>query len=547
MSQVTGLANWFLRLPLTWALLATLAFYASISAGQIESPFVTRYFDSHIVERVATLLFALGVTALFMRLVGLLGQFGVLKSEPLGAKPAVSQPVGHASDLLGRLADLPEYLRGTYLVRRLSAALSYVKEVESADGIEDQLERLHEAAYEEMHGGYATPRLMRATLPIVGMLGTVIGITMAIAQLSPDALEQSLTSVMASLSVAFDTTAQAMSLMLALWFAMFAVERVEQRLLAEVHEKASQSLVGRFSQYGSGTDPSVATIRRMSEQVVGSVEHLTNQHAETWRATVDATQDRWSGAMSDAASLMVETLRQGLAENLKNHADGLSTGAEQQLAKIADAVGEQTAAIDTATRLRLQKLHDIEHSHSERLTTASAEHVDRLASGADNLLGNLREGLERMAELLVEALQKHGETLTTAENDLASENRRHLAEVEAALGESMVVASDRQEKLIRQSERLLRDLQEALVSTADATVKHQEELVKQGEVLLRVVESTGQVQTLEETLNRNLQTLSRTNNFEETLVSLSAAIQLLSARVGRTPTGDNQAPSSHAA
>jgi hypothetical protein len=138
-----------------------------------------------------------------------------------------------------------------------------------------------------------------------------------------------------------------------------------------------------------------------------------------------------------------------------------------------------------------------------------------------------------MAELLVEALQMHGETLTQAEHELASENRRHLSEVEAAMGEAMVIAADRQEKLVRQSEAVLREMQQALVSAAGATIDHQKELVKQGDVLLKVVESTGHVQRLEETLNRNLSSLGRVHNFEETLINLSAAIQLLSARTGR--------------
>jgi hypothetical protein len=51
-------------------------------------------------------------------------------------------------------------------------------------------------------------------------------------------------------------------------------------------------------------------------------------------------------------------------------------------------------------------------------------------------------------------------------------------------------------------------------------------------VLTRVVEATGQVARLEETLNRNLAALSGSQNFEETLMSLAAAIQLLSARLG---------------
>ncbi|MEO1497741.1 MAG: MotA/TolQ/ExbB proton channel family protein [Planctomycetota bacterium] len=554
MSQVSGLANWFLRLPLTWATLATLAFYAALQAGVGTSPFVSRYFDSHLVERVATLLFAVGAVALVMRLTGLLGQFSVLGSDPLGRKPSGGQPVADCGTLLERLATLPSHVRSTYLISRLDAALTYLREVDSADAIEDQLDRLHEEALDRMHGGYATPRLMRATLPIVGMLGTVIGITMAIGQLSPDALEESLTSVMAALSVAFDTTAQAMSLMLALWFAMFGVERVEQRLLDAVHAEVKQTLVGRFQQYGAGTDPNVATIRRMGEQVVGAVEQLTVQHASAWRTAIDATHDRWTGAMADAGRLMTDTLRQGLADNLTLHAEGLAKhaehlagGADKQLERIADAVSEQTASIDTATRARLQKLTDIEERHTARLSEASDAHAHQLSSGADNLLGNLREGLERMAELLVEALQKHGETLTLAEGELASENRRHLTEVEAALGESMVVAADRQEKLIGQSEHLLKDMQEALVAAADSTVKHQQELVRQGDVLLRVVESTTQVQQLEDSLNRNLQSLGRTHNFEETLMSLSAAIQLLSARVGAPKPTDHRGPSSHAA
>ena len=97
----------------------------------------------------------------------------------------------------------------------------------------------------------------------------------------------------------------------------------------------------------------------------------------------------------------------------------------------------------------------------------------------------------------------------------------------------MVVAADRQEKLVRQSESVLREMQQALVSAAGATIDHQQELVKQGEVLLKVVDSTGQVQRLEDSLNRNLSSLARGHNFEETLMSLSAAIQLLSARVDR--------------
>ena len=533
-SRVSSLANWFLRSPLLWGGLATLAFYAALRTGAVSSPLLNRYFGAHPVEWTSTLLFFVAMAALGVRLFGLVGQFHVLKLDLLGDAPEGGQPTSAAPHLLRRLDELPAIFAKTRLVERLRGGLEYVRDTDSADSLEEHLLRQEDNELENMSAGYALPRLVRATLPIVGMLGTVIGITLAIGQLSPDQLEQSLTSVMAALSIAFDTTAQAMSLMLVLWFAIFGAERMEERLLSNVNRATAQMLVGRFQQFGTATDPNVASIRRMSEQVVTAVEQLSAKQAETWQSAIDATHQQWADATRSAGETLTSSLKEGLKENLRDHAKGLTEGAEQQISQLNANLATQTSMVSKAIIQQMEKLADLEANHTERLT-----------EGADNLLGNLRNGLERMAELLVEALQKHGETLTSAEEELASENRRHLGEVEAALGESMVVAADRQEKLIRQSEKLLKEMQEALVSAAGATVGHQEQLVKQGEVLLRVVESTDHVQQLEETLSRNLSSLGRAHNFEETLQSLSAAIQLLSARTGREQ--DAGTPSSKAA
>jgi light-regulated signal transduction histidine kinase (bacteriophytochrome) len=127
--------------------------------------------------------------------------------------------------------------------------------------------------------------------------------------------------------------------------------------------------------------------------------------------------------------------------------------------------------------------------------------------------------------------------MTANEQELAEQNRQHLSEVEAALGRSMSSAAERQEKLIRQSEELLKEMQIALVEAAGATVRQQEQLVRQGDVLLKVVDATGQIATLEDTLASNLVAVQKAHNFEEMAINLSAAIQLLSARLGQLPPG----------
>ena len=60
----------------------------------------------------------------------------------------------------------------------------------------------------------------------------------------------------------------------------------------------------------------------------------------------------------------------------------------------------------------------------------------------------------------------------------------------------------------------------------------QQEMSRQSEVLLQVVQATGDVVTLERSLNDNLKALAGAKNFEETVMSLSAAIHLLTARRG---------------
>jgi hypothetical protein len=97
----------------------------------------------------------------------------------------------------------------------------------------------------------------------------------------------------------------------------------------------------------------------------------------------------------------------------------------------------------------------------------------------------------------------------------------------------MVSSAERQERLIKQSEHLLKEMQVALVEAAGATIEQQEQLIRQGDVLLKVVVATGQITKLEESLTQNLSAVQNTHNFEDMAINLSAAIQLLSARLGQ--------------
>ena len=478
-SRVTSFSEWLLRQSFIWGGLVCLAFYALVVRAAGEGSFWARYFAGHEIAYCATALFFVALAALAIKLLGLGMQSALFHSSQLPTSATGRQSTDEARGLLDSLNHASEAMQNSYLVRRLREALEYVQLKGSADTLEQHLRHLEEADLSRMHNSYGIVRIIASTVPILGFLGTVIGITLAIAKLnlSGAGVDESLPAVVGGLSVAFDTTALALTLSTIVLFAKFCVERVELRLLAAVDANVSRQLIGRFQQYGSEQDPHLASIRRMSEKVLQAVETSIINQAELTQASLEDVGRRHTEILGNMATTLDETLSGAVVSGLTHHADSLNRG-------VADL--------------------------------------------AEDLEGTLI----RHAELMNEGLEHHTTAMTEAESKLAEENRRHLADVEAAVGEAMLVATNRQEKLIKQSEDLLKEMQVALVEAAGSTVSQQQQLIKQSDILLKVVEATEQVKRLETALNSNLNTLAGAHNFEQTVAGLSAALQLLGSRLG---------------
>jgi biopolymer transport protein ExbB/TolQ len=490
-SQINKLIEWILRLPILWGGVAALAFYAALDQGWIQNSIVKQYMAGHLVEYITGVLFFVALAALAIRFVDQASQFASIGSVELPLSPLDAQITVSSEMLISELDQQPPALRRNYLSRRLREVLDLVRRKVSADSIEQHLRHFEELDRDRVHSSYSLVRIIVWAMPVLGFLGTVMGITVAIANLSLDNMDESFTLVTSGLGVAFHTTAQALALTMVVMFIKYGVERSDERLLTLVDARAAEELIGRFQYMGTDGDPNVASIRRMSEQVIGAVESLASRQAEVWRTSIDETHQQWADVSSSTGKVIQDSLAVVMRQSLEEHARRLNEGT---------------------------------HLYADKLSRSSNESV-----------GHLREGLEKLAELLVESLHRHGEALTASEKELAQENRRHLSEVEAALGESMVVAAERQESLIKQSENLLKEMQIALVEAAEATVRQQEQLVKQGDVMLQVVGATGQVKQLEDALNDNLNALVNTQHFDEMALNLTAAIQLLCARMGYAP------------
>lgn len=403
---------------LLWGGVSSIGFYSLYHGHVIHGEFIRRYFAGHPVNYCETVCFFVALAALVIKGFDVAAQRAGLKHLRLSPAPRDGLPPEASGELLAEAQAWPASVQSGYAAQRLKSALEFIDQQGSAERLDDELKYLADGDRLAAHGSYALVRLVIWAIPILGFLGTVIGITMAIAELSPEALENSLPQVTAGLGVAFDTTALALGLSMILMFVQYLVDNTEQRLLTAVDAWLTHLMAGRFQVVGGANDPQVAQVKRIADAMVVATERLVQQQTQLWRATIDEAHQRWTQLTAGAHEVLEESLVAGLTKSLDAHARELALSRRQ--------------------------------SDDQRQRTT----------------GELKQALEHFA---------------------------------------------------------------------GALVAQQTEMARQGDVLLQVVDATGQVARLEEALNRNLQALAGEHNFEETLHSLSAAIHLLTARMGGAP------------
>ncbi|MGH7169279.1 MAG: hypothetical protein ACRELG_03260, partial [Gemmataceae bacterium] len=181
----TNFAAFVVGLPLAVGLL--LLFHK----GPLHHTFLFRYIERP-VEGVELILFCCAVSALGAKYVQSLLErraFQVDVLPPWNGRPV---PLGEAANLKAGLHRLPPRLQNTFLVQRIRAILDFLCQRGSAAELDDQMRSLLDSDAVVLEGSYALTRFITWAIPILGFLGTVLGITDAISGATPEVLEQNM-------------------------------------------------------------------------------------------------------------------------------------------------------------------------------------------------------------------------------------------------------------------------------------------------------------------------------------------------------------------
>ena len=399
---------WNLGWPLLWGSVFSITFYELLN-GPLNNEVLHRYFLGHPIAIATTVMFFIALAALLLRGLNLLGQQLIISSLALPESEAQwkQSDQEQATELLEHTESWSPRVQSSYLGARLVSLLEKVQSSGSVTTLGDEMKYASERDADRQYEGASLVRIIIWATPMLGFLGTVMGITQALGDLAGQQLGNDLNAAMqglfGGLYVAFDTTAVALTLSIVLMFCQFMSDQLESQLLLDVDQRVEDELRGRFSrQQVASSEPGINALDKLTPVL----EELVNTQVTQWNSAIIRIQSQW----------------------------------QQWTADQGDAMGQS------------------------------------------------------MSVALLAALEKQ--------------------------------AAIQQQQWDR--------WQSSLNENAGLLVANQEKMNQQSALLERVIEATGEVNSLEQVLNANLSQLQETRQFEDAVISLSAAIQLLSTRMSGT-------------
>lgn len=180
-------------------------------------------------------------------------------------------------------AGLPLATTRSFLVERLDRALERFRMRGDAQDVVEQLAGQAQLDANAVESSYTMVRVFIWAIPLLGFVGTVVGISAAVAGFSDtvavavdlDVMKQSIGTVTTGLGVAFDTTLLALVMSIAIMFPASSLQKAEEDFLSRVEAYCDERLGRRLA---DGSHPAPET-RPLEEQIAQLTRAISALHS----------------------------------------------------------------------------------------------------------------------------------------------------------------------------------------------------------------------------------------------------------------------------
>jgi len=434
-----------------------------------------RYFTGTWIAYLETATFFVGVALLLRKALGLIHDHRALKQIVVDADSldGIDAAAERATALLSATATVPAAMRRSKVVSRIDRVCEYVASRETDAGLEDHLRYLADLAVEASTGSFGLVRTITWCVPVLGVLGLVLGLTQAFHAVDPQDLDASMPVAIAGIALAFEPLAAALSLSMVLLFGRFVVERGESQVLTEVEHFGFNQLALCFNctQEPRDTSPLAEAQTQAAEHLIERTEALVTHQTAAWQEALEDLRNRWVATLQSQQAQLAAVLGEGMSATLAGH-------------------GQQ-----------------LEEARGEFLKGFRAVGLE---------LSRVTAGLQQMGE-------EHQSLFL-----------KQVTEVWQALQTEMTADRDQRQIQIERSiasfEQAARNWHADLTATTAALTAQLAELQQNREALHGIAGQEEELIRLQGTLTHNLQSVRAVEAFEESIHSLNAAVHMLTIR-----------------
>ncbi len=325
---------------------------------------------------------------------------------PTEVSPEIT--LGSLDGFIDNINGLPGASDDSFLINRVVRGIEHFRVRKSAAETVTMMESQSEIDANNVAGSYTIVKVFIWALPILGFIGTVMGVSAAVASLagslsdsgSMDAMKAALQDVFGGLGTAFDTTLLALIMSLLVKIPASALQKSEEDLITSVDEYCNENLLRRLNDgreggaergaAGGGSDAEI--FRQAVEQA------LATQHAELeqWLRKLDAI----GGRITDRVSHGWDQVNDRIEKQQQRHVTLLHQQQRKQQSELQEQLAEMSAAANQI-QASLSQLAEQAASMQSNVTDTFSETQSSLQShltGVERGLTSLGSVLEKLGD-----------------------------------------------------------------------------------------------------------------------------------------------------
>lgn len=321
-----------------------IAFCGAISAGPLDFAMLRRFCIGSPISVAVLGLFFIAMVALATKWMNAAIQLqkchlGVTALEEIATSPSEKPETDSGEkkaiwfDTLWRTQS--NAASDSWLGLRVTAVLLRQLKRKNTKLLEQDITELAQRDAGLQQASYGLIRIATWFMPMLGFLGTMVGISDAIRQVDVKSLSggssEVMQSVASALYVAFDTTAIGLMLAMVVFFVHFVVNRSELALLSTIDGRVSEALQGCLTEPEKMNDTRnvESALQHVTHELLNSVQQMVQTQSELWQQTISAAQCHWQNMTSTSAETLEVALAAAIESALGKHAASLNQHTEQ--------------------------------------------------------------------------------------------------------------------------------------------------------------------------------------------------------------------------